>query len=155
VTIAGLGCSKASEATGPVDPAATVTAEPAEVDVRPEAPRIPAATSRAGREAGARVAESRRGSAPPASAGVAHPLAAWMRGPATDALDSGNLEAIARTFEQMAAWAPKDYTNWASISVDGAEAARVGHIDAVKAACRGCHSQYEAGYKSELSTRPL
>jgi hypothetical protein len=78
-----------------------------------------------------------------------------MRGSATAAFESGNLESIARSFEQMAAWAPAGYPNWASISIDGSAAARVGDIDAVKAACRGCHVQYEPRYKAELSTRPL
>lgn len=78
-----------------------------------------------------------------------------MRGPATTALASGDLEAIAGTFDQMATWAPKDYPNWSSIAVDGAAAARSGSLEAVKAACRVCHSQYEARYKAQLSTRPL
>ena len=82
-------------------------------------------------------------------------MAEWMRGPATAAFRSGDLEAIARTFEQMAAWAPTGYPNWASISIDGSHAARVGALEAVKAACRGCHSQYEARYKAELGSRPL
>jgi hypothetical protein len=78
-----------------------------------------------------------------------------MRGPATSAFESGDIDAIARSFEQMAGWAPPGYENWRSIALDGSDAARVGHIEAVKAACRGCHVQYEARYKAELATRPL
>ncbi len=81
-----------------------------------------------------------------------------MRGPPSAALESGDLEAIAATFDQMAVWTPSEpatYENWRSIAVDGAAAARLGHLEAVKAACRGCHTQYEARYKAELSTRPL
>jgi hypothetical protein len=78
-----------------------------------------------------------------------------MRGPATQALDSGDLETIARAFEQMASWAPPGYANWASIAKDGSQAARAGSIEGVRAACRGCHTQYEAEYRSTLSTRPL
>jgi hypothetical protein len=79
-----------------------------------------------------------------------------MRGPATAALESGNLESIAGSFEQMAAWTPpEDYPNWRSISLDGSRAARAGDVEAVKAACRGCHAQYEARYKAQLPSRPL
>jgi hypothetical protein len=78
-----------------------------------------------------------------------------MRGPPTHAFDAKDLEAIAASFEQMAEWAPSGYANWTSICVDGAEAARVGNLEAVKAACRGCHTQYEERYKSELGNSPL
>jgi hypothetical protein len=82
-------------------------------------------------------------------------MADWMRGPATRAFDAKDLEAIAASFEQMTKWAPSGYANWASICGDGAQAARVGNLEAVKAACRGCHTQYEERYKTELGTRPL
>ncbi len=80
-----------------------------------------------------------------------------MRGPATAALLSGNIDRIAEAFEATARLDPRSpaYANWASISLDGANAARNGSIAGVKAACRGCHGQYQARYKAELSSRPL
>jgi hypothetical protein len=94
--------------------------------------------------------------APSSSAAVpAHPLAAWMRGPATQAFLSGDLESIARSFDQMARWAPSEYPHWAPIAKDGADAARAGSVEAAKAACRGCHEQYLAQYKAAFTNRPL
>jgi hypothetical protein len=78
-----------------------------------------------------------------------------MRGEATTAFNSGDLESIASTFDRMAPWAPPGYTNWASIALDGGRAARSGSIEGVKAACRGCHTQYMADYRAHLATRPL
>jgi hypothetical protein len=78
-----------------------------------------------------------------------------MRGPATQAWSSGNLESIASAFDRMILWAPPGYPNWASIARDGSQAARAGSIEGVKAACRGCHAEYETQYKAGLSLRPL
>jgi hypothetical protein len=50
---------------------------------------------------------------------------------------------------------PEGYTNWVSISKDGATAARAGNLDAARAACTGCHTQYKKKYKSELRARAL
>ncbi len=77
-----------------------------------------------------------------------------MRDAATPAFRSGDLESIADTFEEMVAWAPPGYANWRSISEDGAGAARAGSIEGVKAACRGCHTQYGAKYKAQFRTLP-
>jgi len=78
-----------------------------------------------------------------------------MRGPATAAFRSGDLESIASTLEQMARWAPPGYANWTSIAEDGSAAARIGSLEGVKAACRGCHGQYRNDYRAHLATRPL
>ncbi len=155
--------------SAPPDPAATTLPEPAPTDTpapaadtrRPspqgasppppsDAPRPPdraGLTGRTGRRAAASASAS--------SAPIAHPLADWMRGPVVAAWDSRDLESIARTFDQMARWAPPGYANWASIARDGAEATRAGSLEATKAACRGCHAEYEARYKAERSTLPL
>jgi hypothetical protein len=67
-----------------------------------------------------------------------------MRDAATPAYRSGDLETIAEAFEQMVAWAPPGFDHWKSIAIDGADAARAGSVEGVKAACRGCHTQYGA-----------
>jgi len=139
-----------TDAHAEVDPAATAPREQASplssADARPETTPKPLAQNAASN------APAPSASAPPPPV---HPLAVWMRGPATQAVDSGDLESIARAFEQMLPWAPPGYANWSSIARDGSQAARAGSIDGVRAACRGCHSQYEAQYRSTFATRPL
>ena len=56
--------------------------------------------------------------------------------------------------EALAEVAPAGYPNWSSIARDGADAARVEDLDAVKSACRSCHAQYEDRYRREHSMGP-
>jgi hypothetical protein len=91
------------------------------------------------------------------------PLQAWMKRYANTMIGFGDISAIAEVFDRMAALAPDDfrvdgrptYPNWVSIARDGANAARAGDINAAKAACRGCHSQYLPLYHRELRARAL
>ena len=83
------------------------------------------------------------------------PLGAWMKANATPAITGQNFEALASVLDKTAAFAPKDYPNWASIAQDGADAARAQNLDAVKASCRSCHNQYRWHYKTEMRGRPL
>ena len=94
---------------------------------------------------------------PALAEGAAPPLDTWMRDTAGPALLSGDLQAIAASFDLIRAAAPptSTYANWASIAKDGADAARSGHLDAVKAACRVCHEEYERSYHADLAMRPL
>jgi hypothetical protein len=78
-----------------------------------------------------------------------------MKGNTALALSSNDMTALAADFEKVGKMAPPGYTNWASISKDGAAAAKAGTVDAAKAACRGCHDQYKAKYKAEMRARPL
>jgi hypothetical protein len=73
------------------------------------------------------------------------------------ALRRGDSAALATDLDEVATFAPKEpaYANWASIARDGADAARAGSLDGVKAACRGCHAQYRAAYKAAMRARPL
>jgi hypothetical protein len=66
-----------------------------------------------------------------------------------------DLPALAAALDEVAAFAPPGYAHWASISKDGASAARSGDLDAAKASCRSCHEQYKAKYKTELRDRKL
>jgi hypothetical protein len=66
-----------------------------------------------------------------------------------------DLPALAAALDKVAGFAPAGYANWASISSDGAAAARKGDLDAAKASCRSCHDQYKQKYKTELRARKL
>ena len=71
------------------------------------------------------------------------------------ALNARDFTGLAAALQKVASFAPAGYPNWAFIARDGADAARVEELDAVKAACRGCHSQYRDRYKKEMRDRPL
>jgi hypothetical protein len=89
------------------------------------------------------------------------PLQLWMKQNATTMLEFGEITTLAEDFDQIALFAPPHFGRasrfpyWASISRDGAAATRMGDLDAAKAACRGCHSQYLATYHASLRGLPL
>jgi hypothetical protein len=89
------------------------------------------------------------------------PMQLWMKRSASPAIQAGETSALGDAFDQMAALAPSrelapgSYTNWVSISLDGAAASRIGDIAAAKAACRECHAQYLAKYHDELRAAPI
>lgn len=77
------------------------------------------------------------------------PMLRFMKGEITPAFAGKKNAELAATLDKLAASAPAGYTNWASISRDGAAAAKAGEYTAVKASCRGCHDQYKAKYVAE------
>ena len=79
----------------------------------------------------------------------------WMKDNTSAASQAGDLPALATALDKIVGMAPPGYTNWASISKDGAAAARAGNLDGAKASCTECHKQYKNKYKTELRTRPL
>ncbi|AKU94444.1 hypothetical protein AKJ09_01108 [Labilithrix luteola] len=83
------------------------------------------------------------------------PLQAWMKVNTNPAIASNDLPALATALDKIATFAPPGYTNWASISKDGAKAARDGDMSAAKASCRGCHDQYKQKYKTEMRGRKI
>jgi len=83
------------------------------------------------------------------------PLQAWMKSNAAGASASEDTAALASAFDRMAKMGPPGYGAWATISADGAAAARGGDIKAARAACSGCHNQYRAKYKTEMRARPI
>jgi hypothetical protein len=91
------------------------------------------------------------------------PMQEWMKQHASSMIGFGDISAVAQVFDQIAKLVPSDalpdggpvYTNWVSISIDGAEAARAGDLAAAKAACRGCHTQYRSKFHIELRGKPL
>jgi hypothetical protein len=88
------------------------------------------------------------------------PLQQWMTRNATPTIQFGETSALGELFDRIAALGPRGaaqaaYPNWASISRDGADAARMGDIPAAQAACRGCHVQYASRYHTELRALAL
>jgi hypothetical protein len=82
-------------------------------------------------------------------------LGTWMRQVVSAAFISGDLDAIAGTFDQMARSTLSGYPNWHSIARDGSQAARAGSIEGAKAACRACHIQYESAYRARSAPAPV
>ncbi len=78
-----------------------------------------------------------------------------MKANTNPAVASSDLPALAAALDKIAGFAPPGYKNWASISKDGATAARAGDMTAAKASCRGCHDQYRQKYKNEMRDRAL
>ena len=70
-------------------------------------------------------------------------------------LEKHDWQGIASALERATPLAPAGYTNWVSITKDGANAARAAELEAIKAACRGCHEQYKTKYRTEMRTRPI
>jgi hypothetical protein len=113
------------------------------------------AAARAGAAARATPARPTDGGPPDAAPA---PLKAWMETHAAPPLVRGDLRAAADAFEAIAHLlpaAPQEYPYWRSIALDGAAAARAGHLEGAKAACRGCHVQYRAKYAAARRARSL
>jgi hypothetical protein len=78
-----------------------------------------------------------------------------MKSNTSPAMTAQDFGALATALEKIVSFAPAGYTNWVSISKDGADAARAQTLDGVKAACRGCHNQYKEKYRKEMRDRPI
>jgi hypothetical protein len=78
-----------------------------------------------------------------------------MKANTSPAISAADFDALDTALDKVATFAPPGYANWVSIAKDGADAARVQNLDAVKAACRGCHNQYKAKYKKEMRDRVI
>lgn len=88
------------------------------------------------------------------------PLQVWMKQNMTPRMNAKDWQGMADSLERAATLAPPNYAttgyvNWVSIAKDGANAARAADLEAVKAACRGCHEQYKKKYRTEMRARPL
>jgi hypothetical protein len=83
------------------------------------------------------------------------PLQGWMKANTSAAMATQDFDALAKALDATIRYAPAGYGNWASISRDGAAAARAQNIDGVKASCKGCHNQYQTRYRNELRTRKI
>jgi len=81
-----------------------------------------------------------------------------MKNNMTPPMQAKDYQGVASALDRAAALAPPadaGYPNWVTIAKDGANVARAAELDAVKAACRGCHDQYKNKYRAEMRTRPI
>ncbi|MBX3206414.1 MAG: hypothetical protein KF764_15175 [Labilithrix sp.] len=78
-----------------------------------------------------------------------------MKAHANPPVMTNDLPGLATALDKIAAFGPPGYDNWASISKDGAAAARSGDLAAAKASCRSCHDQYKQKYKTEIRARKI
>ncbi|MDP8998829.1 MAG: hypothetical protein M3O46_01820 [Myxococcota bacterium] len=78
-----------------------------------------------------------------------------MKANSAAALSTRDFGALVIAFEKIVTFAPPGFTNWRSIANDGADAAAVEKLEAVKAACRGCHNQYKDRYRKEMRDRSI
>jgi hypothetical protein len=152
-----------AEPLASADPAGTTTNAPVEAGTTAAVPGGAADAGKAtagkdGKDGGAATAASS------ASAGAAEcgtkplpdcPLQAWMKKNMNPPSLAGDTAALATALESAAAFAPPGYTNWASISHDGAKAAKGGDLTAAKASCRSCHDQYKKKYQAEMRARKI
>ena len=142
-------------ASASADPSATASASAAQSDASVDAGKV----AKAGDAGAAGPAASAGGAS---GAGVCGkkplpdcPLQGWMKANTSAAMATQDFAALAKALDATVTLGPPGYGNWASISRDGAKAARDQNIDAVKASCRGCHNQYQTRYRNELRTRKI
>lgn len=88
------------------------------------------------------------------------PLQGWMEKNLDDPMSAGDLAKVAAGLEKAAGFAPNPKWNdgdngWAKIAKAGAEAAKAGKTDDVKAACKSCHKAWRKQYKQEFRTKPI
>ena len=83
------------------------------------------------------------------------PLQAWMKANTGGAMQSKDFTKLAAALDNTASFAPPGYGTWASISHDGAKAARAQDMDGVKASCRNCHTQFKQRYITEMRARKI
>jgi hypothetical protein len=123
----------------------------------PDMPVTPSASTSPSPSASARVTDGGTCGA----AGLPDcPLQGWMKQNMNAPMKAHDWQGMADALERAVfiappAYATSGYTNWVSIAKDGANAARAAELDAVKAACRGCHQQYKTKYRAEMRTRIL
>jgi hypothetical protein len=83
------------------------------------------------------------------------PMQSWMKGHMPAAVADGDGPELGKLFDYIAAHPPPGFGSWSSIAKDGAAKARANDIDGAKAACKSCHQQYKAKYKTEMRDRPF
>ena len=150
--------SGASSASGNATNSAASNASTAQNDASSKVAPVMASASASASTGAVTTADS----ALPSDGGIACgmkanpcPLQAWMQKNANTAIQSGDAAKVGLALEQTAALAPSGYPNWQQISNDGAAAGKSGDFVAAKAACRTCHDQYKAKYKTEMRDRKI
>lgn len=83
------------------------------------------------------------------------PLQKWMKENMKPALDQKDNAALAKALDTVAAHPPSGFTGWDTLAKKGADAARAGNLDEVKASCKSCHDDLRPRFKKELRDKPL
>jgi len=163
-----LACDHEQQGTPAPSTSSVVPPLPSATETASASPAAPASasasvTASATATATVTATASATAAAPTSDAGLACgkkplpdcPLQGWMKKNMTPPMEAKDYQGIADSLTKAASFAPAGYTNWASIAKDGANAARAADLNAVKAACRGCHDQYKNKYRTEMRTRPV
>lgn len=78
------------------------------------------------------------------------PLGKWMKPNVGAPMAGQEYATVAASMRVVAGRVPSgNYGNWASLSTQAAAAAAKGDLNAIKAACKGCHDAYKTQYRSE------
>jgi len=83
------------------------------------------------------------------------PLQKWMKENMKPAFDQKDNVALAKALDHVAAHPPTGFAGWDTTAKKGADAARAGDSDAVKASCKSCHEELRARFKKEIRDKPL
>jgi hypothetical protein len=65
-------------------------------------------------------------------------------------LKAGDMERLAGALDELALKEPKGFTGWGETASKAARAARAGDPVSVRAACKSCHEQQRARFRSEM-----
>ncbi|MGD0678424.1 MAG: hypothetical protein ABSC94_23705 [Polyangiaceae bacterium] len=81
------------------------------------------------------------------------PLQAWMKANMTPSILAEDAPRLVRAFARLAELSPPAYTSWRAIALRGAESASLGDMEGARRACKTCHDEHRARYRS--GERPL
>jgi hypothetical protein len=83
------------------------------------------------------------------------PLQKWMKDNMKPAFDQKDTAALAKALDHVASHPPTGFAGWDTIAKKGADAARAGNLDDVKASCKSCHDDLRSRFKKEIRDKPL
>jgi hypothetical protein len=83
------------------------------------------------------------------------PTQKWMKDNMKPPYDKKDGPGVAKALDEVAAHPPSGFTGWDTIAKKGADAARAGNFDEVKAACKQCHEELRSRFKKEIRDKPL
>jgi len=83
------------------------------------------------------------------------PTQKWMKDNMKPAFDQKDNGALAKALDHVASHPPTGFTGWDTIAKKGADAARAGNLDEVKASCKSCHDDLRTRFKKEIRDKPL
>ena len=79
-----------------------------------------------------------------------YPLQSWMRSTLQAYVRAEDYARLEGALQLLADRAPNDYAGWRESASRGAEGARDQDLGAVREACKTCHEQHRARFKSEM-----